>query len=75
MMVVLFRSRRFTFTVGMLPPVNPRTRSRPRVAKARGVSAADLQGLVDAATEHAVLGYIGQDGVNVTRLNLALANR
>ena len=47
----------------------------PRVAKARGISAADLQGLVTAATDHAVLGYIGQDGVNVTRLNVALANR
>lgn len=47
----------------------------PRVATARGMSPAELQVLVDAATDHAVLGYIGQDGVNVTRLNLALANR
>jgi K+-transporting ATPase c subunit len=39
------------------------------------MSPADLQSMVDAATDHAVLGYIGQDGVNVTRLNAALANR
>jgi K+-transporting ATPase c subunit len=31
--------------------------------------------MIAAATDKAVLGYIGQDGVNVTRLNLALANR
>jgi potassium-transporting ATPase KdpC subunit len=47
----------------------------PRVAKARGMSAADLQSMIAAATDKAVLGYIGQDGVNVTRLNAALANR
>jgi len=47
----------------------------PRVAAARGMSATDLQAMIDAATQHAVLGYIGQDGVDVTRLNLALANR
>lgn len=47
----------------------------PRVAKARGMSAADLNSLIDAATHRAVLGYIGQDGVNVTELNLALAKR
>jgi len=47
----------------------------PRVAKARGMSAADLQSMIAAATDKALLGYIGQDGVNVTRLNAALANR
>jgi K+-transporting ATPase ATPase C chain len=47
----------------------------PRVATARGMSTAELQVLIDAATDHAVLGYIGQDGVNVTRLNAALASR
>lgn len=47
----------------------------PRVAKARNMSAADLQVMIAAATDHAVLGYIGQDGVNVTELNLALAAR
>jgi potassium-transporting ATPase KdpC subunit len=47
----------------------------PRVAKARGISAADLQTMIAAATDHAVLGFIGQDGVNVTKLNAALAQR
>ena len=47
----------------------------PRVAAARGMSTAELQVLIDAATDHAVLGYIGQDGGNVTRLNAALASR
>jgi potassium-transporting ATPase KdpC subunit len=47
----------------------------PRVAKARGMSAADLQSMIAAATDKALLGYIGQDGVNVTRLNAALATR
>jgi K+-transporting ATPase ATPase C chain len=47
----------------------------PRVAKARGMSAADLQTMIANATDHAVLGYIGQDAVNVTELNLALAKR
>nr|WP_300149668.1 potassium-transporting ATPase subunit KdpC [Propionicimonas sp.] len=47
----------------------------PRVAAARGVPAVDLEALIDAATEHAPLGYLGQDGVNVTRLNLALSGR
>jgi potassium-transporting ATPase KdpC subunit len=44
----------------------------PRVAKAREMSPADLQRMIDAATDHALLGYIGQDAVNVTELNLAL---
>ena len=47
----------------------------PRVAQARGMSAADLQALIATATDHAVLGYIGQDAVNITQLNLALAKR
>jgi K+-transporting ATPase ATPase C chain len=47
----------------------------PRVAKARNVDPSVLQGLIAASTERAGLGYLGQDGVNVTRLNLALAQR
>ncbi len=47
----------------------------PRVAKARQLSAADLQALISAATDRALLGFIGQDAVNVTRLNAALAQR
>lgn len=47
----------------------------PRVAQVRGVTQAELGALIDAATDRALLGYLGEDGVNVTRLNLALAER
>jgi potassium-transporting ATPase KdpC subunit len=47
----------------------------PRVAKARQLSTADLQALISAATDRAVLGFIGQDAVNITKLNAALAQR
>lgn len=47
----------------------------PRVAKARGMDPSVLQALIAANTVPAPLGYIGQDGVNVTTLNLALAQR
>lgn len=45
----------------------------PRVAKARGVDPSVLRTLIAAHTDPAPLGYLGQDGVNVTTLNLALA--
>ncbi len=44
----------------------------PRVAAARGLSVAQVQRLVAAHTQHAALGFIGQDRVNVTELNVAL---
>jgi K+-transporting ATPase ATPase C chain len=47
----------------------------PRVAAARGIAAAELEAMIVAATDRAPLGYLGQDGVNVTRLNLALSER
>lgn len=47
----------------------------PRVAAARGIGADELERLIAAATEPAPLGYLGQDGVNVVRLNLALEQR
>ncbi len=47
----------------------------PRVSAARGVPAAELEAMIAAATEPAPLGFLGQDGVNVTLLNLALAGR
>ncbi len=44
----------------------------PRVAKARGMGVEQVQRLVAVHTDHAVLGYLGQDRVNVTELNVAL---
>jgi len=45
----------------------------PRVARERGVDAGALRNLVAAATEPAPLDFLGQDSVNVTRLNFSLA--
>src|ERR1019366_3859479 len=44
----------------------------PRVAKARGLALDRVQALVAAATDGRGLGVIGESGVNVLRLNVAL---
>ncbi|MCC2971817.1 potassium-transporting ATPase subunit KdpC [Massilia sp. IC2-476] len=43
-----------------------------RVARARGLALADVQQLIDAHAEQAVLGLFGEARVNVLALNLAL---
>jgi K+-transporting ATPase ATPase C chain len=45
---------------------------KARVAKARGISEADLQKLIDHHTDGPDLGILGDAGVNVLMLNLAL---
>jgi K+-transporting ATPase ATPase C chain len=45
-----------------------------RVARARGLSVAQVQALVAANTQGRAFGFIGQERVNVLLLNLALAD-
>jgi potassium-transporting ATPase KdpC subunit len=45
----------------------------PRVARVTGLGAERVRELVAASTEHAALGFLGADGVNVTELNIAVA--
>lgn len=47
----------------------------PRVAKATGLSTAEVQQLVTDATNNSVLSVLGQPAVNTTKLNLAIAAR
>ena len=54
-----------------ISPANARLQAR-RVAAARGVPLARVLRLVHAATEGRALGFLGEPGVNVLQLDLAL---
>ena len=55
-------------------PANARMQAA-RIAKARGMSVADVQAVIDAATGQPFLGFIGQPHVNVLAVNRALDAR
>ncbi len=59
---------------GLDPDVSPAAAAFqiPRVAKARGLSAEQLQTLIDQNTGHRALGFLGEPTVNVLLLNRAL---
>jgi K+-transporting ATPase ATPase C chain len=59
---------------GLDPHISPENAGlqAPRVAKARGLPLERVQDLVAAHTDRADLGLLGEPGVNVLELNLAL---
>jgi K+-transporting ATPase ATPase C chain len=54
-----------------ISPANARIQAH-RVATVRGLSLAGVEGLIDASTDGRSLGVLGEPGVNVLELNIAL---
>jgi len=59
---------------GLDPHITPAnaTLQSARVAKSRNLSPEKIQQLIAANTDKATFGFLGEDGVNVLKLNLAL---
>jgi len=62
---------------GLDPDVSPENAHMQavRIAKARGISVAEVQSVIDAQTGQPFLGFIGQPHVNVLAVNRALDAR
>jgi K+-transporting ATPase ATPase C chain len=63
-----------TSASGLDPDISPEAAlfQVSRVARARGLSEAEVARLVDAATRHPLFGFLGEDRVNVLLLNRQL---
>jgi potassium-transporting ATPase KdpC subunit len=66
-----------TSSSGLDPHISPASAAAQaaRVAKARGTSVDQVEQLIAESTEGADLGFLGEPGVNVVMLNVALDQR